>query len=290
MKLSDVARLQEAIVEIPATAPEYPAPWKILSDSPKTLYALGNVSLLQTRTLTIVGSRRTPVNALKLGGEIAYELSAAFTLATGTADGGDEAAIEGALRGSGNVICLLAGGFSALPQANLGLLEKVATRGLLLAVHPFETPVRNYSYEYRNKLLAALSEGTFVLSAGEKSGALITARYAYKYKKPLFAFPYPPNAAAGCGCNAILKNGGHLVENSGDIAKYYGVELAPKKQVTLTADEEKLYAFLQEKIQAHVGELGEATGLPVYRLRPLLTALEVKGLIVATGGNRYAIV
>ena len=58
----------------------YPNALRDLSDAPETLYALGDVSLLNSRTFTIVGSRRTPMYALKTGKSIAEELSYAFTI------------------------------------------------------------------------------------------------------------------------------------------------------------------------------------------------------------------
>ena len=124
--------LKNRLTEIDSASPEYPSEWQELPDKPETLYALGDISLLRERKLAIVGSRRTPANALKLGTEIAKTLSKEFVVLTGTADGGDTAAIEGALLGSGRVICLLAGGFSALPQFNRTLLERVLKRGLIL--------------------------------------------------------------------------------------------------------------------------------------------------------------
>ena len=150
--------LQNTLTEIPVSSPDVPAEWKGLPDCPTTLYALGNVSLLREEKLAVVGARRTPAHALRLGAQIAKELSLAFVILTGTADGGDGAAIEGALLGSGKVICILAGGFSAIPQGNFSLLKRVAERGLLLSPYPYETPVRSFSYEYRNKLLAKISE------------------------------------------------------------------------------------------------------------------------------------
>ena len=63
-----------------------------------------------------MGSRRTPANALKLGMTVSAELARSFTLVTGCAEGGDLAAIEGGLLGENKVICVLAGGFSAIPQ------------------------------------------------------------------------------------------------------------------------------------------------------------------------------
>ena len=246
--------------------------------------------MLKERKFAVVGSRRTPANALKLGEEISKNLSQEFVVLTGTADGGDTSAIEGALKGSGKVICLLAGGFSALPQYNLTLLERVAKRGLILSPHPFETEVRAFSYEYRNKLLAKLCEAVLVLGAGEKSGALITAKYAMEFKKPIFALPYPPNSSSGAGCNALIKKGGFLTESVLDIGEKLAVDLAEKKkEISLTADEEKLYQCLQEG-EAHASELAQKTGIPVFKLRAVLSSLEVKGVVVSLGGNRYAVV
>ncbi len=277
-------------VEIPLSSALYPKEWKTLKDPPPVLYARGDTALLQGRKFTIVGSRRTPAPALQAGKEIAKELSHAFVILTGTADGGDSAAIEGALLGTGKVICLLAGGFSAIPQGNLPLLEKVAKRGLLLSPHPLETPVREFSYEYRNELLAALGEGTLVLGAAEKSGALITARYAWKQKKPVFALPYFPGSAAGVGCNSILKAGGVLTETAGDIAKVFQVELKPQTKAALTADEEKMLNALQELGEAHAEALSQKSGIPLFKTRAVLSALEVKGACVALGGNRYSVI
>ena len=267
----------------------YPAAWKTLADAPETLYAVGNIQLLKERKFTVVGSRRTPAFALKIGTQIAKDLSSAFVLVTGTADGGDGAAIEGALSGGGKLICVLAGGFSALPQASLQLLGEVAKRGLLISPYPYETEVRAFSYKYRNKLLATLGEGVLVLGAAEKSGALITAKYAMSQGKPVFAFPYFPGSAAGEGCNKLLKTGGILTESSSDITARMDIKTEEKtRAVVLTADEEKLLSALKTLAEGHASELAAAAGIPPFKVRAVLSAREVKGLVTALGGNRYA--
>lgn len=284
------SKLQNSLTEISLSSPHFPSEWKELPDCPERLYALGDISLLKEKKLGIVGSRRTPANALKLGAEMAKALSGQLVIVTGTADGGDSAAIEGALAGGGRVICLLAGGFSALPQYNLELLRKVAKRGLIISPHPFETEVRAFSYEYRNKLLAKLCQGVLVLGAGEKSGALITAKYAAAFQKEIFALPYPPNSSSGAGCNALIKRGAHLTESAEDIAERLGLDLTESaKEIVLTPDEQKLYTALKEG-EAHASELAQKAGIPVFKLRAILSSLEVKGVVVSLGGNRYAAV
>ena len=290
MLLSNQEQLQSAIVEIPQNNPLYPKEWLRIASAPPILYAVGNTQLLKGRKIAIVGSRRTPLNALKLCEKIAEELAFKLVIITGAADGGDSAAIQAGLK-TGNIICLLAGGFGALPQGNLSLLEQVAKKGLLLSPHPFETEVRNYSYEYRNKLLAAMCESALVIGAGEKSGALITAKYAKEYGKKIFAFPYPPNAAAGVGCNHLIKQGGYLTEGADDIAAVLELDLSQMdKTLQLTEDEEKIYRVLQEMSEGHISEISEKAGVPSFKARALLSSLEIKGGAVAVGGNRYSVV
>ncbi len=267
----------------------YPKEWAELSDAPKELSYLGDITLLQTRTFTVVGSRTTPVQAKKWCKEIVGGLTEAFTIVTGVADGGDEAAIEGVLDAGGKVVCVLACGFSALPQGNLPLLRRVAREGLLLSPFPFTDTARNYTYEYRNKLLAHLGEGTLVVGAAEKSGALITAKYAEKAQKPLFALPYAPNTHAGVGCNGLIKKGAYLTETAADILEKFGVSSSEKRpKIRLDEREEALIVALKESGEAHVNELSAKTGIPLFKLRAVLSSLEVKGLAVNLGGNRYA--
>ncbi len=280
---------EEQCKQLDNASPLYPKAWKDLSDAPKTLQYLGDISLLQTRTFTIVGSRTTPAQARKLGKEIAGELSQTFTIVSGVADGGDEAAIEGALDKGGKVICVLAGGFSAMPQSNLPLLRRVVKNGLLLSPYPFDEPTRSYAYEYRNKLLAYLGEGTLILGAAEKSGALITAKYAREADRKVFALPYAPGTYAGEGCNALIKTGAYLTENANDVFQALGVERKVKQPtIPLTETEEKVMTALRTLSESHVNELAEQSGVPVFKLRAVLSALEIKGVVVSLGGNRYA--
>ena len=128
-----------------------------------------------------------------------------------------------------------------------------------------------------------------MLGAPKKSGALITAKYAEKLGKKLFAIPYAPNTSAGEGCNALIKKGAYLTENAGDILSALGIEERNETpKIVLKPDEEKLLQVLKDKAEAHASELSQATGIPVFKLRAILSALEVKGLVVALGGNRYS--
>lgn len=278
------------LIPIPYPSDRYPRAFKALSSPPLVLYAKGKLSLLQTRLFCVVGSRRTSETVMKIGESISKDLSSVFTIVTGTADGGDYAATRGALKGSKNVICVAAGGYDAVPKTN-DLLRQAEKYGLLLTAQPFFVPVRNFSYSERNELLAVLSEGALVLSAGEKSGALITAELVKKQKKPIFALPYSPEAYTGKGCNALIKNGAYLTESAADVFEKTGIErIEPtEKEIPLTETERKIYSLLQTETEISASLLSEKTGLPAYLLGGALVSLEVKGLIVRTGGNNISV-
>ena len=264
----------------------YPQGWLSLADAPLCLYAKGKLDLLKEELFAVVGSRRTVESVRKLGAKIAEGLTERFAVLTGSADGGDEAALQGAIDG-GKAVCLIAGGFGFQPKEN-PLLAKVEREGLLLAACPYDTPVRVFSYEYRNKLLAAMSLGVLVLGAAEKSGALITAKYAAAFDKKLFAIPDAPSVATGAGCNRLIKNGAYLTETANDILEKYGFKGAEKPKIPLTETEEKAANFLFERGEAHISEISSAIGVPAYRLATVLSSLEIKGVAVKLGGNRYS--
>lgn len=280
---------RQGVTPIAYGSQRYPKAWLALSDAPLVLYAKGDLSLLDTRLLCVVGSRRTPPTVLKLGEKLSEELSGTLTLVSGVADGADTAVVEGALK-RGKIICMLAGGFENAPKSNPLILKAVAEKGLLLAPHQNDVPVLNYSYEYRNKLLATLCEGVLVLSAGEKSGALITAKYAEEFSKKIFALPYAPMSASGSGCNALIKKGAKLTETAEDVLAEFGLEYKEVPTVTLTETERLAVEYLKGVEEAHATEIAEALKLPLFKVPVLLSALEMKGVVVKLGGNRYSVV
>lgn len=280
------------VTPLPFPSERYPKAFKTLSAPPLVLYCKGDISLLKNKLFAVVGSRITPETAMRTGKKIAKELSEHFTILTGTADGGDTAAIEGALAGNGKVVCFTAGGMDELPKNNAPLLEKAVKNGLIISACAPSVSVRNFSFERRNALLAELSNGVLVLSAGEKSGALITAKYAKKAKKEIFALPYPPEAPSGVGCNALIKQGAHLTENSEDILSVYGIKTREKTKpaISLTSEEQVIVEVLKKEQEISLSVLAVQTKIPAYKLAGLITALEVKGVIAKTGGNRIALI
>ena len=359
---------RESVFPITVLDEDYPEALKNIASPPLLLYGKGNRALLKERKFCIVGSRVTPPWAESLGRAISAELSSRFCIVTGLAEGGDSAAIAGALpfknlisvlpcgifgcypashaglkeqiaksglllseyppdegvkkysfhernrllaglaeggdsaaiQGAlpaGKVISVLPCGLKeCYPASHAGLKERIAGSGLLLSEYPLGEPVKKYSFHERNRLLAGLSEGVLVLSAGAKSGALITANCAAEFGRDVFALPYRPNEARGAGCNDLIKKGASLVTETEDILSFYGLEEAPvreegteEKGPSLTPEEARVYEVLRDGGELHTSVLAEKAGLRVFEVAAVLSSLELKGLAVKAGGNRYSI-
>ncbi len=270
----------------PAALLQTPAP-------PVVLYCKGNEKLLKGEYFSIVGARKTLSWAQALTKDFARQLSKPFTVVTGLAEGGDEAALRGVLGAKAeqvNLVSVLAYGFDYVyPAAHADLLQEVQKRGLIITEHRPDIKPQKYLFPIRNRIIAGLSRGVLIVSGGKRSGTSITAGYALDYGRDVFAFPYNPGITSGAGCNALLKSGAYPVDCVEDIFLHYGLEpVAAKTLPPLTKEEEKLTACLKEKGELHVEEIAKYCALPAYLVNGLLSGLEVKGYIVRAGGNRYA--
>lgn len=266
---------------------DYPELLKHIPTPPIVLYLKGKRELLKSRCFSVVGSRRTTPNALVQCKRFAKELSEHFTIVSGSAHGADSAALEGA---DGKAVSVVAFGFDHLKPSSSPQLQAVAQSGLFLSEYYPSTAPQSFLFRFRNRIIAGLSAGTLVVSAGESSGALITANYAADFGREVFAFPYSIGINSGEGCNNLIKQGANLCQNPLDILSAFGLDLKPSFVVTLSDEEKEAYAMIKEMGEIFLPILSQNMGVPSYKLIPILSSLEIKGLICRLGGNRYSII
>ena len=282
---------RDGITPVSVFSGGYPSRLKYLDYKPLCLYAKGDLSLLNAdKTLGIVGSRKTLPEYAALTKSVAESLSGAgVTVVTGVAFGADKAAITGALN-SGKIICVTAGGFNYLKgEANRDLIEKVIENGLCITEYPPSVPPLAFHYPVRNRIIAGLSDGVVIASGDRKSGARHTADYALDYGVDVMAFPYAVGVTSGELCNSLIKDGAHLVETSEDVAEVLGVELNGNDKnnaITLSDKEKSVYDIIAGG-SGNADEILLKTGFKVYELTPILTMLELKGLILKGAGGDY---
>ena len=267
---------------------DYPVQLKNTPCPPLVLFCKGNTELLKDRLFAVVGSRRTLPNIVKECKKVSRELSEKFTVVSGLADGGDSAALEGALE-RGKAISVLAYGFDHVyPAVNEALMKRVEKNGLLITEYTPQVAPTKYNFPVRNRIIAGLCEGALIVSAGSRSGAAITAKYAFEYDRRVFVFPYTIGVASGEGCNELIKEGATLVTGVKDIYSDFGIEYEERRQVELSQEEESVLKLISDAGEAFAADVAENLGKLPFQIIPLLSALEIKGRIVRLGGNRYA--
>ncbi len=256
---------------------------------PLVLYAKGDVSLLNSQIFGVVGSRKSLPVQLNIAKDICEDLvSAGFTLVTGIAEGIDKTVIETVLNNDGKLISVLANGFDNIyPSAHKSLFERVVEKGLVITEHLPEVKAKPYFFPVRNRIIAGLSDGVLVVSGAIRSGTLYTAEYAVDYGKHLFAIPYTPNIESGTGCNLLLKQGAILTENSQDILEFFGKNKATQS-IALTEEQQLIVNTIKDG-NLHVGQIAKKLNKAVYEIIPVLSELEIKGIIVKNGTNIYGL-
>jgi len=176
---------------------------------PYALWLRGNASLgfACSRSVSIVGSRAATGYGGHVAGEIAAELGErGWAIVSGGAYGIDAAAHRGALAAEAVTIAVLACGVDyPYPAGHADLFDAIAAQGVVVSEWPPGRRPARMRFLVRNRVIAALGCGTVIVEAGERSGALNTARHAADLGKPLMAVPGPVTSAQSAGCHRIIR-------------------------------------------------------------------------------------
>ncbi|HEV2252017.1 MAG TPA: DNA-processing protein DprA [Streptosporangiaceae bacterium] len=176
---------------------------------PYALWLRGRADLRQAclRSVSMVGSRAATGYGAHVAGEIAADLGErGWAVVSGGAYGIDAAAHRGALATGAVTIAVLACGVDyPYPAGHADLFATIAEHGLVISEWPPGRQPARLRFLVRNRTIAALSCGTVIVEAGERSGALNTARHAAQLGKPLMAVPGPVTSAQSAGCHRIIR-------------------------------------------------------------------------------------
>lgn len=227
-----------SIVRLGKGNPRYPALLQELRDPPKELYAQGNLALLREPAVAIVGTRNPTPYGMALArafsrGLVGYGL----TVISGLAYGIDAEAHAAAVNAGGHTIAVLGSGLDTIhPRGQTELARRILEhRGLLLSEYPPGTEPRAYHFPARNRLVSGLAQGTLVVEAPEKSGALITARRAFEQNRQVFALPGDINRETFHGNHGLIASDlARLVRTPQEIAYYLNLieKCAPDRSAT----------------------------------------------------------
>lgn len=208
-------------------------------EDPPSLYVLGGTS--EAPAVAVVGTRRCTRYGLSLATAFGAALSGAgWTTVSGMARGIDAAAHRGTLRAGGEAVAVLGSGVDVIyPAENADLYHMILDgRGAVMSEYPPGTRPDRWHFPARNRIIAAIASAVVVVEAGEKGGALITARLAAELGRPVLVVPGDVDRPASVGCNRLIRDGAHPVLGVEDLNAELELILGPAPRPQPIADGE----------------------------------------------------
>lgn len=199
VKLLDARELLEAYLLQADRYDCYPLTWaganypgilreRLREDAPGCIWARGDVSILDGKLLSLVGSRDLHEPNFRFAQTVGRQAALqGFTLVSGDARGADRTAQDAALCAGGNVISVIAD--------DLREHEADAHR-LFLSEDDFDAPFRSCRALSRNRVIHALPQAVFVAQSSLHTGGTWSGTYRNLKKRYSDVFVFDDGSAA----------------------------------------------------------------------------------------------
>ncbi len=280
---------------VTAGSPEYPERLSQIYDPPHLIFTKGEIRPEDEKAVAIVGSRKATHYGKSMAERIAGELaSAGVTVVSGFARGVDSVSHRAAADAKGRTLAVFGCGLDIIyPPENRKLYAELPEHGALISEFPCGSKPEPQNFPRRNRIISGVSLGVVVIEAGERSGALLTARHALEQNREVFAVPGNITSTASSGTNELIKQGAHLVTSGEDILTQLEFIL-PKEttsQVTvpppdLEPEQTKLYEILTDE-PIHVDTISRRLGIDVPRILTTLLEMELMGVVQQVPGKKF---
>ena len=281
------------IYEINETDEHYPEKLLQIKDRPNKIYAVGNIELLNNKSIAIVGSRISTAYGEYYAAKFAKEISKkGITIISGLAKGIDTVAHQNSKQEKGRTIAVLGCGFNHVyPKENEELFNEIIDDGgCIVSQYSPDTDINLKEVPFRNRIISALSEGVLIVEARHRSGSGVTAKYAFEQNKKVFCLPNQIGVTTGVGTNNLIKEGAILVTNSNEILTQIGenvekeTEENEKTKLKIPDEYKEIYEKLEEG-KIGINELARSLNHTIVQINQKLTLMELEGLIEMLPGN-----
>ncbi len=273
---------------------EYPKLLASIDNPPIVLYVKGDISKINLeQTIGIVGTRKITNYGREITKLFSFDLaSSGFTIVSGLAMGVDAVASESAIEANGKTIAVMGNGVDlCFPSSNESLYDKILEgNGIIVSEFPLGQGPTLGSFPSRNRIIAGLSMGVLVTEGARDSGSLITADYAFKFNRKVFAVPGPITSSLSVAPLKLIEKGAHLVVEPDDIMRELKVESSKFKSTgqnsklqNLTRDELRIVQILENE-NLGFDEIVRKINIDSSKIATLLSMMELKGIIKQSGG------
>lgn len=276
----------------------YPDRLRHIPDPPICLYIKGHVDALKkfsdgkTLAIGIVGTRKPTSYGQQIARTFARDLaSVGGVIVSGMALGIDTLAHQGVLSVGGMTIAILGCGVDIIyPPVNKKLYADIQKDGCIISEFPPGQTVHPGLFVARNRLISALSQGVVIVEGTDKSGALITARYAAQQGRDVFAPPAPITSVQSAAPNILLKEGATLVTSAADILSEYNINIVSRQKARaldgLDAEAKAIVDTLASE-PCLADDLADTLGVSVSHLANKLSLLEIEGVIEKNQDGKF---
>lgn len=281
------------IYEINETDELYPEKLLQIKDRPNKIYVVGNIELLNNKSIAIVGSRISTTYGEYYAAKFAKEISKkGITIISGLAKGIDTVAHQNSKQEKGRTIAVLGCGFNHVyPKENEELFNEIIENGgCIVSQYSPDTDINLKEVPFRNRIISALSEGVLIVEARHRSGSGVTAKYAFEQNKKVFCLPNQIGVTTGVGTNNLIKKGAILVTNPNEILTLIGenvekdTEENEKTEFKIPNEYKEIYEKLEEG-KIGINELARSLNQTIVQINQKLTLMELEGLIEMLPGN-----
>lgn len=278
------------------TSPLYPGMLRNLHNPPKQLYYQGAlVDILQRPRVAVVGTRRISPYGQQVTHELVTRLvEQGIVIISGLAYGVDAAAHRACLQAGGTTIAVLPSPLQKVaPAGHAGLARTILKQGGALvseySVHdePFKT-----NFVVRNRIVAGLAQAVVITEAGERSGSLHTAGYAFEQGTPVLVVPGDIHRPGSKGVHALLlRNKASVVTDYTHVLEQIGLHphATPARYIKGRTPQEQSILDLMLKGITEGEQLLTQSKLDVSLFNQTLTMLEISGKIYPLGLNNWGL-
>lgn len=298
-------RMERAgVVSYLATEADYPYRLRMCEDAPLVLYGNRQIDLNKQHFVAIVGTRNATDYGRAMVHAFVKELAAIrkdVTIVSGLAYGVDVNAHRAALEEGLRTVAVVGHGLHTLyPSVHRNVAQTMTERGgAVLSEYTMTENACPEQFLMRNRIVAGMSDAVVVVESAYKGGSLSTARHAMGYNRDVFAFPGRVGDVNSEGCNKLIQsNIACLITSASDFLDNMGWSSPAEPTLfpltseveSFTADELKVMTSLRNSSDpVPLMTLLDVTGLPMHKLKSLLTKLEFKGHIAQLAGEKYRI-
>ena len=285
---------------------DYPARLRKLPAQPAVLYVRGTLPKEKSPSIAVVGTRSC---SLQYGRTVTDMFVRTWcrngaVIVSGLATGIDTHAHEACVAMHGRTIAVIASGIDRITPNDARRLSDriVENHGAIVSEYRCGVAALPPYFPARNRIICGLSDAVVVVESKRTGGALITASFAERYNRPLYAVPGPITSSRSEGTNELIRSRRATalldadelmadISSDDDSDWSWDLQLVRNSEHPSTLGLSPLQRTIIEALQIepmHIDALALKCETPVHELLAELLTLELMMYVEPLAGQRYA--